>query len=114
MTPIATALSSEKNLWIFLVAPISSHLDISSNCLQELSVPPCPIASLSVGTFFLFFFFPCLPSHLFIYLFGFFVHLFLFGSFLHPAPSPTLPPLPSSVSGRSRSALVTDFGEEKT
>jgi hypothetical protein len=45
----------------------------------------------------------------------FFISLFiysyvhtLFGSFLHPVP------LPSSVSGRSHSALVTDFVEEKT
>jgi hypothetical protein len=49
--------------------------------------------------------------YLFIYLLLFIyshVHT-LFGSFLHPAPHP-----PRSVSGRSRSALVTDFVEEKT
>jgi hypothetical protein len=45
---------------------------------------------------------------LFIYLFLFiYLHVHtLFGSFLHPSP------LPSSVSGRSRSALITDFVEE--
>jgi hypothetical protein len=37
-----------------------------------------------------------------------------FGSFLHPAPLPLLPPLSFSVSGRSCSALMTDFVEEKT
>jgi hypothetical protein len=46
-----------------------------------------------------------------------FIYLFTcayIGSFLHPAPSPTLSAFPSSVSGKSRSALVTDFVEEKT
>jgi hypothetical protein len=37
-----------------------------------------------------------------------------FGSFLHPAPLPHLVSLPPSVPGRSRSALITDFVEEKT
>jgi hypothetical protein len=31
-----------------------------------------------------------------------------------PCPPPHPSPLPASVSGRSRSALVTDFVEEKT
>jgi hypothetical protein len=31
-----------------------------------------------------------------------------------PCPPPPLLPLPSSVSGRSHSALITDFVEEKT
>jgi hypothetical protein len=34
----------------------------------------------------------------------------LFGSFLHPVPLPHPSPLPRSVPGRSRSALITDFG----
>jgi hypothetical protein len=54
--------------------------------------------------FFFSFFFLFIYSH---------VHT-LFGSFLPSAPAPTLSPLPSSVSGWPRSALVTDFVEEKT
>jgi hypothetical protein len=45
--------------------------------------------------------------------FYYYVHT-LFGAFLRPAPLSHLPHLSSSVSGRSRSALVTDFVEEKT
>jgi hypothetical protein len=54
------------------------------------------------------------PGFLFCFvLFIFYYMHTLFGSFLHPVPLPHRSP-PSSVSGRSRSAFVTDFVEEKT
>jgi hypothetical protein len=53
--------------------------------------------------------------NLFIY---FFVHLFTCAYIVWvispPCPPPPLFPLPPSVSGRSRSALISDFVEEKT
>jgi hypothetical protein len=43
-----------------------------------------------------------------------FIHVHtLFGSFLPPASLPHLFPLPSSVPGRSCSAFITSFVEEK-
>jgi hypothetical protein len=42
------------------------------------------------------------------------IHCLGHGSFLHPAPLPDPSLLPFSVSGRSCSALVTDFVDEKT
>jgi hypothetical protein len=58
-------------------------------------------------------FFSHLLINLVIYFIFYYVHT-LFGLFLHSAPLPHPSPLPSSVSGRSRSAPVTDFVKEKT
>jgi hypothetical protein len=51
---------------------------------------------------------------LFYYYYFFYSHVHtLFMSFLPLSPSPTLSPLPPSVPGRSRSAFITSFVEEK-
>jgi hypothetical protein len=45
----------------------------------------------------------------------FIIHLFtLFGSFLPPAFLPQALPLPASLPGRTYSALISNFVEEKT
>jgi hypothetical protein len=65
-----------------------------------------------------FSFIPCSPrSRLFLLFIYFFVHLFTCAYIVWVIALPCPPPLlfpPPSVLGRSRSALTTDFVEEKT
>jgi hypothetical protein len=114
-----------KWLWQFLMSHVHTCIE-NTSIIVTLLYPPPPTSVVPLWPVLDFYpsLFKCvfIAQRVFVLIF-FLLNIFLFiylhvhtlfGSFLHHALFPYPYPLPSSVSGRSLSALITDFVEERT